>query len=549
MLFSCSKLIMKDFLNVPGTAPVRRTMDFFRGTRPPQMRPIEQEDGYENNNTPVFMQRTKSLQGLGSTYTQPKARAPSPANSAFFPTYGNYALVPDTGDDVFSDYPNDGLGDPGSVGPFNCPSSPDLPPMNCIIETTVSEDGSPRKGKERTASLAPLRSMTKHYAPSSAASSPAKTMFAPRSPSIAHLNLDSSIDASIEQTGITLEDIAAYVQGPEEGDKKWTCTFRGCNKKFGRKENIKSHVQTHLGDRQYKCNHCNKCFVRGHDLKRHAKIHTGIRPYPCECGNTFARQDALTRHKQRGLCSGAFDGTPRKQVKRGRPRKHRPELEERKIKAEMTKERAAKRAYATSVTDSPFSLASPLSDFPETSSICAPSQKEDTQYIHSDSFALPEVITFTPPASPSLSTRNAASPTRSNRSTTSVLDRNFLSLSPTKPPLDDIPEEINQDTSEQLPLSRTLPAPRDTSQTQFLLPPEQENWLEDLADELKRANSDQRLEIHPSAICSDPTQDAFDPVTLLNSGADDNPPLFSTSYSQYNDDFFNKFTTVAEHAA
>lgn len=144
------------------------------------------------------------------------------------------------------------------------------------------------------------------------------------------------IEKTKTTTGITMEDIHQYISGPDPRDNKWTCTFEDCNKKFGRKENIKSHVQTHLNDRQYKCPTCHKCFVRQHDLKRHAKIHTGIKPYPCECGNSFARHDALTRHKQRGMCIGAFDGVVRKVVKRGRPRKHRPDMDERKDKATRT---------------------------------------------------------------------------------------------------------------------------------------------------------------------------------------------------------------------
>ncbi|KAI0165159.1 hypothetical protein GGR52DRAFT_557686 [Hypoxylon sp. FL1284] len=150
--------------------------------------------------------------------------------------------------------------------------------------------------------------------------------------SIASIDIEKTKTA----TGITMEDIHQYISGPDPRDNKWTCIFEGCNKKFGRKENIKSHVQTHLNDRQYMCPSCKKCFVRQHDLKRHAKIHTGIKPYPCECGNSFARHDALTRHKQRGMCIGAFDGVVRKVVKRGRPRKYRPEMDERKEKSART---------------------------------------------------------------------------------------------------------------------------------------------------------------------------------------------------------------------
>ncbi|KAG7294096.1 hypothetical protein NEMBOFW57_004159 [Staphylotrichum longicolle] len=163
-----------------------------------------------------------------------------------------------------------------------------------------------------------------------------------RTESIASITSAASIaDINIEETktdtGVTLDDIAAFIQGPDPSDGKWRCLYEGCNKPFGRKENIKSHVQTHLNDRQYQCPTCKKCFVRQHDLKRHAKIHTGIKPYPCECGNSFARHDALTRHRQRGMCIGAFDGVVRKVVKRGRPKKIRPDMDERRDKAERTR--------------------------------------------------------------------------------------------------------------------------------------------------------------------------------------------------------------------
>ncbi|KAI9822111.1 MAG: Metallothionein expression activator [Thelocarpon impressellum] len=161
---------------------------------------------------------------------------------------------------------------------------------------------------------------------------------------------DVKLDASIEDTGITLDDISTFIEGPDPVDGKWVCLFPDCNKKFGRKENIKSHVQTHLGDRQYRCNHCRKCFVRQHDLKRHAKIHSGVKPYPCLCGNSFARHDALTRHRQRGMCIGAFEGVVKKIVKRGRPRKHRPEAEERQEKATRTRKKAIAMSQSSSAS-------------------------------------------------------------------------------------------------------------------------------------------------------------------------------------------------------
>ncbi|GAB7346622.1 hypothetical protein MBLNU459_g1760t1 [Dothideomycetes sp. NU459] len=160
------------------------------------------------------------------------------------------------------------------------------------------------------------------------------------------------IDASIEDTGISAEEVQQYISEQDDNDSKWTCLFPECGKKFGRKENIRSHVQTHLGDRQFKCNFCQKCFVRQHDLKRHAKIHSGDKPHKCPCGNGFARQDALTRHRQRGVCEGALPGFEKREVKRGRPRKTRPDMVDRVEKAtrarRMDSRRGSHATYASS---------------------------------------------------------------------------------------------------------------------------------------------------------------------------------------------------------
>ena len=178
----------------------------------------------------------------------------------------------------------------------------------------------------------------------------------PNSPTHSHHRRSESVssinpDESITETGITIDDIASFISGPDLSDGKWICLFPECKKRFGRKENIKSHVQTHLGDRQFQCPHCKKCFVRQHDLKRHAKIHSGVKPYPCQCGNSFARHDALTRHRQRGMCIGAFEGVVKKTVKRGRPRKNRPDDEERLKKSSRTRSKNKAMSSASSTSD------------------------------------------------------------------------------------------------------------------------------------------------------------------------------------------------------
>ncbi|KAL8658260.1 MAG: hypothetical protein Q9226_001142 [Calogaya cf. arnoldii] len=175
------------------------------------------------------------------------------------------------------------------------------------------------------------------------------------------------LDGTNEDTGVTEDEISSYIVGPHQ-DNKYMCVYEGCQKLFGRKENIRSHVQTHLGDRQWRCNHCQKRFVRQHDLKRHSKIHTGQKPHLCPCGNGFARHDALTRHRQRNTCVGGFgvaEGMPQSPSKRGRPKK-RPDMESRRDKAAKTRERALEKATCSSISgSSDFSAPSPGMFFEE----------------------------------------------------------------------------------------------------------------------------------------------------------------------------------------
>jgi regulatory protein SWI5 len=176
---------------------------------------------------------------------------------------------------------------------------------------------------------------------------------------------DLEMDASIEYTGISPEEVQRYISEQDPTTNKWMCMYPECGKTFGRRENIRSHVQTHLGDRQYRCNHCSKCFVRQHDLKRHAKIHSGTKPYKCPCSAEFARQDALTRHRQRGMCVGGFPDAVRRQAKRGRPKKNRPELEERAEKANKTRRKLASAASSICASSPPSDTQSPPPSFTE----------------------------------------------------------------------------------------------------------------------------------------------------------------------------------------
>ncbi|KAL2014237.1 hypothetical protein VTN00DRAFT_1762 [Thermoascus crustaceus] len=424
------------FPMTPATTPFKKSAELASYSQGIQPSPTKKQS--VSTLTPPetsYMQRARSLQGVpGSTFAQQRVDVPSPPNTASFDVFDGQKS--DFENPEFLQVPK--VHAPPSPGSSSFQSAPELADMpspeenngkapKVPIVPATTQRASPRKPPHQPSS-----------------GSPTKTKLSPRVASIDSLNLDSRIQASITETGITLDEIASYIYGPDPEDGKWVCLHPGCERRFGRKENIKSHVQTHLGDRQYKCDHCDKCFVRGHDLKRHAKIHTGDKPYECLCGNMFARHDALTRHRQRGMCIGGYKGVVRKTTKRGRPKKHRPEMEERQDKAARTRQRVAQKSSAASVSGSDVSSKSPPTEVLGNMSLHRGSPHEEAPMYQPESYGLPpDVFTFTPPASPGDSTGNKpSSPTRSFRSLTPAMEDERLPQSPSKRPLENIPEEV-----------------------------------------------------------------------------------------------------------
>jgi regulatory protein SWI5 len=144
------------------------------------------------------------------------------------------------------------------------------------------------------------------------------------------------------------------------------------------------------------------------------------------------------------MCIGGYKGIVRKTTKRGRPKKHRPELEERQDKAAKTRQRVAEESSLDSSSsgcvDSPNS---PPSEILENMSLHGGSSpKEDMPLFSQPNFSLPpSAFTFTPPASPRQSLGNQPSPAQSRRSLTPSSEDEMLPLSPSKRPLEKIVEE------------------------------------------------------------------------------------------------------------
>jgi regulatory protein SWI5 len=254
-------------------------------------------------------------------------------------------------------------------------SSPQHRSMNSFLEQ-IEEHPNQEMIFSQASAMMPERSMSMHGLPMSSDSFQQQALFN-----------DLEVDASLEYTGIAPEEVQRYISEQDAISNKWTCLYQDCGKMFGRRENIRSHVQTHLGDRQFKCNGCGKCFVRQHDLKRHAKIHSGNKPYKCPCGAGFARQDALTRHRQRGMCCGGFADAVRRQAKRGRPKKHRPDMEQRVEKSSRTRQ-------ALASTASSVSAGSPYSDMRSPSPLegYEPAQSQELPHLLSESGSFNDTI-------------------------------------------------------------------------------------------------------------------------------------------------------------
>ena len=182
----------------------------------------------------------------------------------------------------------------------------------------------------------------------------------------------AGIDATYIDTGVSEEEISSWLSNPTKKGDAYVCKFDDCNAKVNRKENARSHVQNHLNDRKFRCNPCGKRFTRMHDTKRHFLTHTNERPAICPCGRSFARADALTRHRQRDMCEGVLPGFEKAEEdkpKRGRPKKdrsgemdktkkrtHRPDMETRTQKAAFTRSMEHSKAASSSSALSEHSL-------------------------------------------------------------------------------------------------------------------------------------------------------------------------------------------------
>ncbi|XP_039601426.1 general transcription factor IIIA, b [Polypterus senegalus] len=84
-------------------------------------------------------------------------------------------------------------------------------------------------------------------------------------------------------------------------DKKYFCSFEGCNATFNKNWKLEAHICNHTGLRPFVCQYegCTKSFTRNFHLIRHQLTHTGEKPFRCTsegCTQAFSTNSNLKKH-------------------------------------------------------------------------------------------------------------------------------------------------------------------------------------------------------------------------------------------------------------
>ena len=124
---------------------------------------------------------------------------------------------------------------------------------------------------------------------------------------------------NVSKQTVTSERTAGASHRRRKQDANFLCPVPGCGSTFTRSFNLKGvfnssvlfyliylptllgHMRSHNEERPFQCKWpgCGKGFARQHDCKRHEQLHSNYRPFTCDgCNKTFARMDALNRHRE-----------------------------------------------------------------------------------------------------------------------------------------------------------------------------------------------------------------------------------------------------------
>ncbi|XP_034835361.1 zinc finger protein 239-like isoform X2 [Maniola hyperantus] len=119
-------------------------------------------------------------------------------------------------------------------------------------------------------------------------------------PKIDDNDLSRSMDADDIQgkDKTSKEECSSNVYALKRLSQKQQCFT--CGKVMSSRFRLKTHLATHLKEKQHSCTYCKKRFTIVENLNAHLRIHTGEKPYCCAtCGKTFAQSSGLIVHKRK----------------------------------------------------------------------------------------------------------------------------------------------------------------------------------------------------------------------------------------------------------
>ena len=64
------------------------------------------------------------------------------------------------------------------------------------------------------------------------------------------------------------------------GEKPFSCSWDGCDKKFARSDELSRHRRTHTGEKKFVCPVCDRRFMRSDHLTKHARRHMTTKKIP-----------------------------------------------------------------------------------------------------------------------------------------------------------------------------------------------------------------------------------------------------------------------------
>jgi uncharacterized C2H2 Zn-finger protein len=81
------------------------------------------------------------------------------------------------------------------------------------------------------------------------------------------------------------------------GEKPFICTWKSCDRKFARSDELSRHRRTHTGEKNFVCPLCEKRFIRSDHMSKHLSRHTSS-PRPKSKGKKDVEQSMEVVHEK-----------------------------------------------------------------------------------------------------------------------------------------------------------------------------------------------------------------------------------------------------------